>query len=90
MRRNPDLAGRIDFEQNFVDERTQVAESHGTAVARLHRRARGSRRGHRRHRAASPADGAASLLGSPRGADFVSQLHSGESIAVRDCRARRR
>jgi subtilisin family serine protease len=30
---HPDLAGRIDVEQNFVDARPHVAESHGTAVA---------------------------------------------------------
>ncbi len=30
---HPDLAGRVAIEQNFVDARAHVAESHGTAVA---------------------------------------------------------
>ena len=30
---HPDLAGRIAVQQNFVDERTEVAEAHGTAIA---------------------------------------------------------
>jgi Subtilase family len=30
---HPDLVGRVDLVQNFVDARTDVAESHGTAVA---------------------------------------------------------
>ena len=30
---HPDLAGRVAFQQNFVDERTEAAEAHGTAVA---------------------------------------------------------
>lgn len=32
-RDHPDLAGRVTSQQNFVDERTDVAEAHGTAVA---------------------------------------------------------
>jgi hypothetical protein len=30
---HPDLAGRVTTQQNFVDDRSEVAEAHGTAVA---------------------------------------------------------